>query len=98
MGARGIDTFKAFGIEGAVITAFSLILTIVLIAILFPLINLGMSQNYPYHFYSIIINPYAVLLIILTAVLITLAAIIIPLIRLTKMTPVKAMTKNETQR
>ena len=98
MGARGIDTFKAFGIEGAVITSFSLILTVILISVLFPLINLGMSKGYAYSFYSIVINPYAILLIILTAVLITVAAITIPLIRLSKMTPVNAMTKNETQR
>lgn len=98
MGARGIDTFKAFGIEGAVITAFSLILTSVLMAVLFPVINLGLSKQYAYHFYSMVINPYAVIFIILTAVLITAAAVTIPLIRLSKMTPVKAMTKNETQR
>ncbi len=98
MGARGIDTFKAFGIEGATITTFSLVLTLILIAVLFPLINMGMSNSYAYHFYSIVINPFAIILIIITAMLITAAAIIIPLIRLTKMTPVKAMTNNQTQR
>ena len=98
MGARGIDTFKAFGIEGATITAFALTLTVILIAAAFPLLNLAMTQNYTYHFYSIVTNPFAIILIIITAVLITAAAITIPLIRLVRMTPVAAMNKNETQR
>ena len=98
MGARGIDTFKAFGIEGATITTFSLVLTLILIAVLFPIINIAMSKSYAYHFYSIVINPAAIILIIVTAILITAAAIIIPLIRLTKMTPVKAMTNTQAQR
>ncbi len=98
MGARGIDTFKAFGIEGAAITAFALTLTVILIAAAFPLLNLAMTQNYTYHFYSIVTNPFAIILIIITAVLITAAAITIPLIRLVRMTPVAAMNKNETQR
>lgn len=98
MGARGIDTFKAFGIEGVMITSLALFITLILIAVLFPLINLGMSSGYAYHFYSIVINPFAILLIIVTAALITAAAITIPLIRLSRMMPVSAMNKNENQR
>ncbi len=98
MGARGIDTFKAFGIEGTLITSAALILTVILIAVLFPIINAAMSAGYSYHFYSIVINPFAIFLIIITAVLITAAAIIIPLIRLSRMMPITAMNKNETQR
>ncbi|MBQ7699751.1 MAG: ABC transporter ATP-binding protein/permease [Clostridia bacterium] len=98
MGARGIDTFKAFGIEGVLITTAALIFTLVLIAVLFPLINMGMSAGYLYHFYSVVINPFAVILIIITAAIITAAAITIPLIRLTKMMPVTAMNSNGNQR
>ena len=98
MGARGIDTFKAFGIEGVLITSAALILTVIMIAVLFPLINTAMSSGYSYHFYSIVINPFAIFLIIITAVLITAAAITIPLIRLSRMMPITAMNKNETQR
>lgn len=98
MGARGVDTFKAFGIEGILITSAALVFTVALICILFPLINLGMSSGYSYHFYSVVINPFAVLLIILTAALITAAAIIIPLIRLSRMMPVTAMNNNNNQR
>ena len=98
MGARGIDTFKAFGIEGALITSASLLITVLLILILFPLLNAAMSSNHLFAFYSILINPGAIVFMAVIAVIITAAAVIIPLIRLVRMTPVDAMNKNETQR
>ena len=98
MGARGIDAFKAFGIEGGLITGASLITAMILVVILFPVINALISADYSYHFYSLVINPGTLLLMAITAVLITAAAITIPLIRLVTMSPVSAMNKNETQR
>lgn len=98
MGARGIDTFKAFGIEGAIITGSALVISLILVLILFPVINAGISSNYSYHFYSLVINPGTLLMMAITAIIITAVAISIPLIRLASMAPVSAMNKNETQR
>lgn len=99
MGARGIDTFKAFGIEGAIIAIFSVIVTAIAVSVLFPLLNgLISAVGYGYMHYFFLLNPMVVLALILTATVITAVSIILPLIRLVRRTPVEASNLNEVQR
>lgn len=98
MGARGFDTFKTFAIEGFLISAFSLLLSAIGVAVLFPIINKLISVNSLYSKFIFIINPYAAFAMILTAVCVTLLGVLIPMLRLITLTPINAINKGENQR
>lgn len=100
MGARGFDTFKAFAIEGVLISVFSVLITAGATAILFPMLN-SLISTFGGKFYVhnyLVMSPYVALGLVLTAALITLASIIFPMIKLIRLTPVNAINANEVQR
>jgi ABC-type lipoprotein release transport system permease subunit len=98
MGARGIDTFKAFGIEGLIITAISLVITVILLFIFFPVLNAMVSADYAFSFFAFVLTPYVIPALIITSLLITAVAVTAPLLRLVSLMPVDTMNKNENQR
>lgn len=98
MGARGIDTFKAFGIEGLLITAVSLVITVVLMLVGFPAMNAMISAEYTFSYFAFIITPYIIPVLIITALIITAVSVTVPLLRLVNLMPVDTMNKNENQR
>ncbi len=98
MGARGVDTFKAFGIEGLIITVISLVITVILLFIFFPVLNAMVSADYAFSFFAFVLTPYVIPALIITSLLITAVAVTVPLLRLVSLMPVDTMNKNENQR
>lgn len=98
MGARGIDTFKTFAIEGTIISLFSMALAYAACWLLFPIANAELSSGLLYSAFFFIISPTAAVYMLCTAAVITALGIIIPLIRLIRMSPVDAINKNDNQR
>ena len=98
MGARGIDTFKAFGIEGLIITSLSLVISIILLFAAFPLLNAMISADYTFSYFAFILTPFIIPVLIVTALIITAVSVTVPLLRLVNLMPVDTMNKNENQR
>ncbi len=95
LGAKKIDTFMIYALEGILVTMCALVIAIIVIAAGAPLLNVMISAGSGYYFALLTVTAPVYLTMFAVAIIVTVLSIIIPLRKFNKITPVSAISGKE---